>query len=139
MGGQTAAPDDDPTRGEMRFALPGPSCLCQRNGRATAAEARLMVDPTGLNSTGSGALRTEAQAQGHLDPMQNEVNGVNQATCNLSGSVVVSRRGAVTVVRLSRPAKRNALDTEMAAGIETIFSSPPQGTRAIVLHGEGSH
>jgi enoyl-CoA hydratase/carnithine racemase len=42
-------------------------------------------------------------------------------------------------VRLSRPAKRNALDIAMMAGIETIFSSPPEGTRAIVLHGEGGH
>jgi len=58
---------------------------------------------------------------------------------NLPDSVVVSQRGAVTLVRLSRPAKRNALDIEMMVGIERIFSSPPEGSRAIVLYGDGSH
>jgi enoyl-CoA hydratase/carnithine racemase len=98
-----------------------------------------MVDPTGHVSPGPGALRTEPQAVWHPGPTRNDGNGANQATRNLPDSVVVSRRGAVTLVRLSRPAKRNALDTEMVAGIETIFSAPPHGTRAIVLHGEGSH
>ena len=67
------------------------------------------------------------------------MNGANQGTRNLPDSLVVSQRGAVTLVRLSRPAKRNALNIAMMAGIETICGSPPEGTRAIVLHGEGDH
>ena len=92
-----------------------------------------------VNPIGASALRTEPQAVRHPGPTRNEGNGANRAPCNPSDSVVVSQQGAVTLVRLSRPAKRNAIDTEMVAGIETVFNSPPEGTRAIVLHGEGSH
>jgi enoyl-CoA hydratase/carnithine racemase len=53
--------------------------------------------------------------------------------------VIVSQRGPVTLVRLSRPSKRNAIDVAMVASLDAIFSAPPEGTRAIVLHGEGSH
>jgi enoyl-CoA hydratase/carnithine racemase len=89
--------------------------------------------------TGPSTLRTDQQAVGQLSRTWNGVSRANQTTRNLPDSLVVSQRGAVTLVRLSRPAKRNALDIEMMAGIEAIFSSPPEGTRAIVLHGEGSH
>jgi (methylthio)acryloyl-CoA hydratase len=92
-----------------------------------------------LNPIGASALRAEPQAVRRPGPTRNEGNGANGAPRNPSDSVVVSQHGAVTLVRLSRPAKRNAIDTEMVAGIETIFSSPPEGTRPIVLHGEGSH
>ena len=47
----------------------------------------------------------------------------------------ISRHGPVTLLRLSRAAKRNALNPELIAGIETFFRCPPEGTRAIVLHG----
>jgi (methylthio)acryloyl-CoA hydratase len=57
----------------------------------------------------------------------------------LPASLVTAQRGPITVLRLSRPTKRNALDTEMIAGIEAFFSDPPEGTHAVVLHGEGSH
>jgi hypothetical protein len=75
-------------------------------------------------------------------PAQREigVNGrVNQTTRNLPDSVVVSQRGAVTLVRLSRPTKRNAIDAEMIADIERVFSCLPEGTRAVVLEGDGGH
>jgi (methylthio)acryloyl-CoA hydratase len=90
-----------------------------------------MIDPTG-----SSTLCTDPQAAWRLDEIN---NGMNCASRNLPDSLVVSQRGAVTLVRLSRPDKRNALDTVMMAAIETIFRSPPGGTRAIVLHGEGGH
>ena len=93
-----------------------------------------MIDPTGPSP-----LRTGPQAVWWLDQTCNGMNGTTQGTRNPPDSLVVSQRGAVTLVRLSRPAKRNALDIAMMAGIETIFSSPPEGTRAIVLHGEGGH
>ena len=80
-----------------------------------------------VNPIGASTLRTEPQAVRHPGPTRNEGNGANRAPCNPSDSVVVSQHGAVTLVRLSRPAKRNAIDTEMVAGIETIFSSPPRG------------
>lgn len=57
----------------------------------------------------------------------------------LPDSLIVSQRGPVTLVRLSRPAKSNAIDGEMIAGIKSFFSSPPEATRAVILHGEGRH
>jgi enoyl-CoA hydratase/carnithine racemase len=66
-------------------------------------------------------------------------DGVKQTTGSLPDSVVVSQRGAVTVVRLSRPSKRNAIDAKMIADIERVFSCLPEGTRAVVLEGDGSH
>jgi (methylthio)acryloyl-CoA hydratase len=57
----------------------------------------------------------------------------------LPNSLVVSQRGSVTLLRLSRPAKRNALDEATIAGIESFFSDPPHQTRAIIVYGEGKH
>jgi enoyl-CoA hydratase/carnithine racemase len=57
----------------------------------------------------------------------------------LANSLIVSQRGPIALLRLSRPAKRNALDAAMIAGIEGFFSDPPEGTRAIVVYGEGKH
>jgi (methylthio)acryloyl-CoA hydratase len=56
---------------------------------------------------------------------------------DFSSGLIVSQRGPVALLRLSRPAKRNAIDEEMVAGIKSFFSAPPKGTRAVVLHGEG--
>jgi hypothetical protein len=113
---------------------PNPPCLCQR------AEGRLQRRHELWSIQLAPALCTPIRrAVWHLGRTRNEVNRANQTTRNLPDSVVVSQRGAVTLVRLSRPAKRNALDIEMMVGIERIFSSPPEGSRAIVLHGDGSH
>ena len=57
----------------------------------------------------------------------------------LPETLITSQRGPVTLLRLSRAGKRNALDPEMIAGIESFFRYPPAGTRAIVLHGDGRH
>jgi enoyl-CoA hydratase/carnithine racemase len=57
----------------------------------------------------------------------------------LPDGLSVSRDGPVTLLALSRPAKRNALDRNMIAGIEGFFRSPPDGTSAVVLHGEGNN
>jgi len=57
----------------------------------------------------------------------------------LANSLIVSQRGPIALLRLSRPAKRNALDAAMIAGIEGFFSDPPEGTRAIIVYGEGKH
>jgi len=57
----------------------------------------------------------------------------------LPNSLVVDQRGPVTLLKLSRPAKRNALDDATIAGVEAFFTNLPEGTRAIIVHGEGKH
>ena len=47
--------------------------------------------------------------------------------------------GAVGVLRLSRTAKRNALDDATVLGLEAFFGAPPAGVRAVVLDAEGEH
>ncbi|WP_139862136.1 crotonase/enoyl-CoA hydratase family protein [Bradyrhizobium ivorense] len=58
---------------------------------------------------------------------------------DFSDRLAVSQRGPVTLVQLSRPAKRNAIDAKMMDAIRSVFSHLPQGTRAVVLHGAGEH
>src|SRR5215470_6189459 len=57
----------------------------------------------------------------------------------LSNSLIVSRRGSIALLRISRPGKRNALDPATIAGIEAFFSDPPEGVRVIIVYGEGKH
>ena len=66
-------------------------------------------------------------------------NREGRARQALPSSMTVSQRGPVTLLRLSRPAKRNALDTATIAGIETFVSDPPEATRVVVLHGGGKY
>ena len=47
--------------------------------------------------------------------------------------------GEVGVLRLSRAAKRNALDDVTVLGLEAFFGAPPAGVRAVVLDAEGEH
>jgi len=49
------------------------------------------------------------------------------------------QRGAIGVLRLNRPAKRNALSDAMVAELEVFFDALPAGVKAVVLHGAGSH
>ena len=48
-------------------------------------------------------------------------------------------RDAVAIVRLCRPAKRNALSDGLILAIRKIFEDMPPTVRAIVLDGEGEH
>ena len=57
----------------------------------------------------------------------------------LPASLAASRQGAVAILRLARPEKRNALNDEAILGIETFFTSLPDGIGAVLLHGEGEH
>ena len=57
----------------------------------------------------------------------------------LPESLKVESSGAVALLRISRPQKRNALDNETIAGIEQFFADLPPETRAVVVHGEGKH
>lgn len=56
-----------------------------------------------------------------------------------AAGLAMERRGPVLVLRLARPAKRNALNDAMIGVIENLFAALPTGTRAVVIHGEGSH
>jgi enoyl-CoA hydratase/carnithine racemase len=47
--------------------------------------------------------------------------------------------GGVGVLRLSRAAKRNALDDTTVLGLEAFFGAPPAGVRVVVLDAEGDH
>ena len=47
--------------------------------------------------------------------------------------------GAVAVIRLARPAKRNALNEAMVAGLSKAVTGFPAAIRAVVIHGEGDH
>lgn len=48
-------------------------------------------------------------------------------------------RGAVARVRLTRPAKRNALNDGLILALRSIFENLPDTVRAAVLDGEGDH
>lgn len=57
------------------------------------------------------------------------------------GEAPVSVRidGAVAHVVLNRPAKRNAVNDAMIAGLEAFFGAIPEGVRAVVMSGAGGH
>lgn len=57
----------------------------------------------------------------------------------LPSSLQLERHGPVAVLRLSRPAKRNALNDPTVLGLEAFFSAPPDGVSAVVLDAEGEH
>ena len=48
-------------------------------------------------------------------------------------------RGTVAVIRLSRPAKRNALGDALILALRHLFETLPSEARAVLLHGEGEH
>jgi enoyl-CoA hydratase/carnithine racemase len=45
----------------------------------------------------------------------------------------------IAVIRLSRPAKRNALNDNLILSLRNIFENLPSSVRAAVVHGEGEH
>jgi 1,4-dihydroxy-2-naphthoyl-CoA synthase len=53
--------------------------------------------------------------------------------------VQVDIRGAIAIVRLCRPKKRNAINDGLIAAIAQRFEELPETVRAVVLHGEGDH
>ena len=56
----------------------------------------------------------------------------------LPPSLHLARQDNIAILRLTRPAKRNAIDNEMILGIDRVFSALPHDIRAVVLHGEGA-
>jgi (methylthio)acryloyl-CoA hydratase len=53
--------------------------------------------------------------------------------------LAVERRDRVTLVRLDRPEKRNAVNDALIQEIDRFFRAPPAGTRVVVVHGAGEH
>ena len=58
---------------------------------------------------------------------------------DLPPSLLARRHGAVAVLTLNRPAKRNALNDETVLGIERFFTHLPGDVRSVVLAAEGDH
>ena len=48
-------------------------------------------------------------------------------------------RGAVAMVRLSRPLKRNALNDGLVEALRDVFQNLPEEAKAAVFYGEGDH
>jgi enoyl-CoA hydratase/carnithine racemase len=57
----------------------------------------------------------------------------------LPDCVSVATEDEVGIITLNRPQKRNALSSELVQGLTTAFATLPEGVKAIVLRGEGSH
>ena len=53
--------------------------------------------------------------------------------------VSLEMQGAVAVVRLCRPAKRNALNDALIEALRDVFQNLPTEAAAAVIHGEGDH
>jgi (methylthio)acryloyl-CoA hydratase len=53
--------------------------------------------------------------------------------------LTVEREGAVAVVTMNRPDKRNAMNDDLLAAVEAFFASPPEGVRVVVLTGTAGH
>jgi len=58
---------------------------------------------------------------------------------DLPASLHAERQGALALLRLARPEKRNAIDDAMVLGIETFFGELPEDVKAVVISGEGEH
>lgn len=56
-----------------------------------------------------------------------------------SPDLQIELRGAIAVVRLARPAKRNALNDALVLAIRDAFLSLPDSVGAAVLDGQGDH
>lgn len=56
-----------------------------------------------------------------------------------ANGVNLEMQGAVAVVRLCRPAKRNALNDGLIEALRDVFQNLPAEARAAVVHGEGDH
>lgn len=55
------------------------------------------------------------------------------------GSLRFEQDGDVAIVTLARPRKRNALDDPTVLGLERFFTALPDGTKAVVVAGDGDH
>jgi enoyl-CoA hydratase/carnithine racemase len=66
-------------------------------------------------------------------------NGSPTPLSGLPSSLHVETHRSVAVLRISRAAKRNALNDATILGFETFFNALPEGVRAVVLDADGDH
>ncbi len=57
----------------------------------------------------------------------------------LAPTLRFEQEGEIGLLQLNRPAKRNALDDPTVEALGAFFAAPPEGVRAVVLHGAGEH
>ena len=53
--------------------------------------------------------------------------------------VKTSQDGVIYTITLARPAKRNAVSDRLLRALDAALNDIPEGTRAIILAGEGDH
>lgn len=53
--------------------------------------------------------------------------------------LLIEQKGAIAHLQLNRPEKRNALNDDLVAALDTFFAAVPDGTRVIVVSGAGGH
>lgn len=53
--------------------------------------------------------------------------------------LIIEQKGAIVHLTLNRPEKRNALNDDMVAALDTFLASFPKDARAIVVSGAGGH
>ena len=58
---------------------------------------------------------------------------------DLPDCLTVERRGAIAILTMNRPEKRNALSDALVLGLTAAFGHVPDGVQAIVLTGAGDH
>jgi len=63
----------------------------------------------------------------------------NKSTRAPRSLVAFERRGAISLLRLERPEKRNALSDTMVQELDARLGALPEGVKALVLHGAGRH
>lgn len=63
----------------------------------------------------------------------------NKATTDLISLEIAGESQEIAVIRLTRPAKRNAINDGLMAAIKEAFDNLPSTVRAAVIAGEGDH
>ncbi len=53
--------------------------------------------------------------------------------------VLVEMQGAIAVITLNRPEKRNAVNDALLSEIEAFFDAPPEEAKVVVINGTGTH
>jgi enoyl-CoA hydratase/carnithine racemase len=60
-------------------------------------------------------------------------------TTRISNELSLEIRGAVALIRLTRPAKRNAINDALVLALRNVFETLPAEVKAAVIEGEGEH
>ena len=64
---------------------------------------------------------------------------MSQPFPQIPSSLTAERQGAIAILRLARPHKRNALDDDTVHGIDAFFGALPEDIGAVVIAGEGEN